>query len=232
MVNWKTMYNQMAQQRALARAYGTVWYDDNQTTSAPTISTWLTNATTTTGTGSVYTAVTSTVGTTSVTQGGGGLGSMRAPDPVFDDGGGRYKLHKGFAYVLELPDGAYLEIGADGSYLFKEDDAKVRYKAAPRDFNPFLNASDKIEDFIKFCGQHGVRKDEMLQLPLKLFIAWLVIEAAKADQEPEPNIPLLPDLRKRTEARCAQCGRFMKRTIKAKQIDVCRVECFEARIAA
>lgn len=175
---------------------------------------------------------TATTTTLTVPLSTGSIGAMPAPEPYFDDDGGRYKLHLGHDYVLELPDGAYLKVSADGSYNFISDDAKVRYKAAPRDFNPFLNASDKIEDFIKFCGQHGVRKDEMLQLPLKLFIAWLVIEAAKADQEPPPDLPLLPELQRRSVPRCDHCGRFMKRAAKLKKLEVCRTECFEARMAA
>ena len=27
------------------------------------------------------------------------------------------------------------------------------------------NASDKLEEFIRFCGEHGVRQGEMLGLP-------------------------------------------------------------------
>jgi len=121
---------------------------------------------------------------------------------------------------------AKLYTNDNNSIKIKDINAKVIYRAnRVRNFNPFINASDKLEEFIRFCGQHGVRKEEMLQLPINLFIGWLILEAAKADQEPEPSIPLLPNLRKHTKPRC-KCGRFISLDFVKKQIAFCSPLCF------
>lgn len=118
----------------------------------------------------------------------------RDPDGVF-----RYHVQKDQPLLLALPDGAVLDVKDNGSYELIDKNAKITYRASRlREFNPYLNASDKLEAFIKYCGSLGVKKHEMLNLPINLFIAWLIIESAKADEEPEPveEIKLLEDLRK------------------------------------
>lgn len=129
---------------------------------------------------------------------------------------------------ITLPDGTKINIDRDGSFEINDQAAKVIYRAARiREFNPFVNASDKIEDFIRFCGDQGIRQGEMLDLPIKLFIGWLIMEAAKADHEPDPNVPLIPDLRRHTTPRCLGCGRFIRRDAAAKGLMHCRSTCFE-----
>ena len=117
------------------------------------------------------------------------------------NGGGPIKVNMGYDFKLHLPDGSILELEKDGSYKLNDANAKIKYKACPlREFNPFVDASDKLEAFIKYCGTLGVNKKEMLHLPINLFIAWLIVEAAKMDKEPEPEleIKLLEDLRTKT----------------------------------
>jgi hypothetical protein len=87
---------------------------------------------------------------------------------------------------------------------------------APREFNRFLNASDMLVKFIEFLGTQQVKQHEALQIPIDLFIAWLVVEAAKADGE-EPDQKEQAKLEKLgvllltgPQPRCA-CGRFMAR---------------------
>jgi hypothetical protein len=119
-------------------------------------------------------------------------------------------------------------------YLIEDKDAKVTYRAnRDRDFNPFINASDKLEDFIRFCAANGVRtRAELMNMPIQLFIAWLVLEAAKADNEPAPeNVTLIPDLRKRLSPRCNCCGKFLSLTLAQAQINLCSTACFERQIA-
>ena len=143
---------------------------------------------------------------------------------------GNMRVADGQAARIELPDGTVVDVAKDGSFKILDADAKVTYRACRiRNFNPFLNASDKLEAFIRFCGQEArVRRDEMLDLPLKLFIGWLVMEAAKADGEPEPtDIPLLPDLRRRAVPRCLGCGRFMSRRLVRARIVHCSPRCLE-----
>lgn len=132
---------------------------------------------------------------------------------------------------IKLADGAYLDVKGDGSYQLVDKDAKVTYRAnRTRDFNSFLNASDKLESFIAFCGQHGVKQNEMLELPINLFIAWLVIESAKADQEPVPDIPLLPDLRKKLNRQCTVCKKFLSKKAKQAKLVVCSSVCFDKQM--
>lgn len=141
---------------------------------------------------------------------------------------GPIKVSDGQACKIELPDGTIIDVAADGSFKIEDRDAKVIYRASRlRDFNPFINVSDRLEEFIEFCGKQGIRQGEMLELPINLFIGWLVLQAAKADKEPEPSIPLLPDLRKRTAPRCPNCGRFTLSDMRAKRIEFCAPQCFE-----
>lgn len=143
-------------------------------------------------------------------------------------GSGNIKVADGYSSTIELPDGTIIDVKADGSYTIQDKDAKVVYRAARmRDFNPFINVSDRLEEFIEFCGKQGVKQGEMLELPINLFIGWLVISAAKHDQEPEPDIKLLPDLRKHSFPRCIGCGRFIPHTHKIKKLEFCAPVCFD-----
>lgn len=63
-------------------------------------------------------------------------------------------------------------------------------QSSPLRANRFLAASDLLEDFIAYVGPHGVSKAEFRDLPIELFIQWLVLEAAKQDGE---DIAELPD---------------------------------------
>lgn len=142
----------------------------------------------------------------------------------------KFEIKDGHGLTIKMPDGGALIVEKNGSYRIDDADSKVIYRAnRVRDFNPFLNASDKLEDFIRFCGSVGVTQDEMLQIPIQHFIAWLVIEAAKADGEPEPAMPLLPDLT--AKPRCRSCGRFTSRKLKQARLDFCRPRCFESALA-
>jgi hypothetical protein len=77
----------------------------------------------------------------------------------------------------------------------------------PREFNKYVNASDLLEEFIRYLGTQGVRQREIRDMPIDLFIKWLVIRACEEEQE-EPGVVLaLPEPRK--QPRCIQCSRFM-----------------------
>lgn len=141
---------------------------------------------------------------------------------------GPLRIDDGQPIKIELPDGTIIDVKADGSFTIEDKAAKVIYRAARmRDFNPFINVSDRLEQFIEFCGKQGVRQGEMLELPINLFIGWLAIEAARADKEPDPAIPLLPDLRKRMTPRCPGCGRFTLAEMRVRHIEFCAPPCFE-----
>lgn len=184
-------------------------------------------------TNSLYTTNTATTGATSYVYTTSGTATLSptattyyvtTPQTIGDLS--KISINLGQECHLHLPDGTVVKVEKDGSFEIVDDDAQVVYKANRiRNFNPFINASDKIEDFIRYCGKRGVRQHEMLDLPLSLFIGWLILEAAKADREPAPkDINLIPDLRRQITRRCLGCGRFMKRE---SQIDYCASPCFD-----
>lgn len=84
---------------------------------------------------------------------------------------------------------------------------------ANRDFNPYLNASDLLAKFVEEVGQIGVARDDVINLPVQLFIAWLVIKSAERDGDPLPEgvIPVErdPALLEITNPKCVNCGRFI-----------------------
>ena len=83
-------------------------------------------------------------------------------------------------------------------------------RPVPQAFNKYVNASDLLEEFIGFLGSEGVRKREIMGLPVELFIKWLVIRACEVDQEEPGFVLALPA--PSTQPRCQGCGRWMART--------------------
>jgi hypothetical protein len=136
-------------------------------------------------------------------------------------------VQEGQEITIKLPDGTLIDVEANGSFKIHDNDAKIIYKANRiREFNKYLNCSDLIADFVQFCGQQGVNQQEMLDMPVSLLIAWLVIEAAKADDMPEPtDIKLLPYIKTINTARCRNCGRFLTNNFKQRKIDMCGGDC-------
>lgn len=150
----------------------------------------------------------------------------------------RSRIAPGEKVDIELPDGAMLKVAADGSYRIEDKDAKITYRAnRVREFNRFINASDLLVKFIGYLNTLRLNQKEALGLPIDLFIAWLIIEAAKADDEepqeaelakletlmrkhvqidpPKPMLALPPPM-----PRCF-CGRFMARARAAKGLMFC-----------
>lgn len=83
----------------------------------------------------------------------------------------------------------------------------------PREFNRYINASDLMEEFIGYLNTVGVRQGEVMDLPVELFIKWLIIRACEEDQE-EPNVSLELPARRTPQPRCAGCQRFLRRDTK------------------
>jgi hypothetical protein len=138
---------------------------------------------------------------------------IRVPVPVKD-------LERGKSY--DLPDGAKLEIDAQGNYTVLDDAAKVVYKANRiREFNVYLSASDLLEDFIRDMGKEGVLQSELLQLPVNCFIHWLILQAAIKDGDStEDCVPPQKFLPKKKD-RCKCCGRFLPRVQLVADIHFC-----------
>lgn len=100
-----------------------------------------------------------------------------------------YELPKMNAKIL-LPDGSLLHLDRHGNYSIEDDHAKVVYKAnRVREFNPYINASDLLEQFIKFLATVGVLQKEVLEVPINVFIHWLVYKAAERDGDEVKDTP-------------------------------------------
>jgi hypothetical protein len=165
--------------------------------------------------------------------GGGGTGSITSY--VEAQLAGRRKAILGQAFSIDLPDGGLFELKADGSYTLLDKDAKITYRAARhRDFNKYLNCSDLIEEFINYVGNIGLKKNEIMKIPVSLFIAFLVVRAAEADGEEVPeqevmmlknahnDILLLPAPDKKPH--CELCGRFISPRFKSANLLYCNPE--------
>lgn len=76
----------------------------------------------------------------------------------------------------------------------------------PRILNKYLNASDLLEEFILEMKPLGIRQNEVLSVPIELFINWLIIRSAEEDGLDAPALPCLPDKRR---DRCWDCGKFI-----------------------
>jgi len=112
--------------------------------------------------------------------------------------------------ITSATDTMTITTGSTGGYSIQ---TPITYVAAPQrvqppmEFNKYINASDLIEEFIKFAGKENLKPGEVLELPMDLFIKWLVIRACEEDQE-EPNVTLaLPAPRQ--QPKCLGCGQFM-----------------------
>lgn len=86
----------------------------------------------------------------------------------------------------------------------------VKRLPAPREFNRFINASDLVSDFIGYLGEQKVAADDVMGMPLELFIKWLVVKACEQDGE-EPNVTL--ELPHQKKPRCLGCGKYMRRGV-------------------
>jgi hypothetical protein len=103
---------------------------------------------------------------------------------------------------LLLPDGTVLHIDDLGNVRIDDANAKVIYQASRmREFNPYINASDLLASFIRYLGTLGLGRSDAGQIPVALFINWLVIEAATRDGDPIPDdvlpLPAHPFLQQR-----------------------------------
>lgn len=234
----KTMVNRMmpSHMQNLANAYSQMAQTQGYQGTTNALTTWVstsaTTASTTIGHYIPYTATNQGLAQAALGMGPNPYAGVPAPwrDPRLVD------IPDGVERTISLPDGSKIEVAANGSYKILDDGAKVVYRAnRVRAFNAFINASDKIEDFIAFCGEHGVRRGEIMDLPIRLFIGWLVLEAAKADGEDEPEevgVRLLPDLREAAVPRCTRCQRFLSFAKKRVGIDFCGTGCFDRHYVA
>ena len=96
------------------------------------------------------------------------------------------------------------------------------YKAAPREFNTYINASDLLDEFIRFLGTEGVKQGEVMDLPLELFIKWLIVRSCEADgEEPPLQLPPVKKCLAKPQPRCVKCQRYMRKEIVVPLHAVC-----------
>jgi hypothetical protein len=117
-----------------------------------------------------------------------------------------------------------------GNFTVNDKDAKVTYQAnRMRAFNPFINASDLLAEFIRYLATLNLRKSEVQTLPLGLFINWLIIRAAEADRDPVPAdvvpIPQHRLLKGRITPRCLYDQKWVARDLAQKGWQFCNPLC-------
>jgi len=149
---------------------------------------------------------------------------------IFLEAAEKFTIANGTEVTIDLPNGAVLEVKADGSIKITDVNSKVTYKACGvREFNRFINASDLLQDFIKFLGTKGVKQGQVLDIPVELFINWLVFKSAEQDEDlpPENMIPteshpkLLSARKNKMPPKCLCCGKFIKKDLAEKGFNFC-----------
>lgn len=141
----------------------------------------------------------------------------------------KLKLNRGSACEIELPDGAIIKLDEKGDVEVLDDNAKIIYKGCPvREFNRYVNASDLLQDFIRFVGSLGVRQSEVLNIPIELFINWLIFKAAEQDNDQPPedltppqSHPKLLQAKNCNSPKCLYCGRFIRKDYAEKGFNFC-----------
>ena len=109
-----------------------------------------------------------------------------------------------------------------------EQVSRIR-KPPPQEFNPFINASDMMEKFIAFLGEHKVKQQEVMGMPIELFIKWLIIQACEADKEEPPADVQLALPAPKQQPRCLGCQRYLPAATAIPIHDVRCAEFYYAR---
>lgn len=189
-------------------------------------STWTTLTTTSTTPNSLYVTGGSTTGYTVSPQ----QLLMAAQEAAFfaltDEAVQQY-IDVADKFDFKCKDGTVLHFD-HGDVTIQDENAKIIYKSNPiREFNKYLNASDLLEEFISFCDEQKVRKNEFMKLPIELFIMWLVVRAADQDGEPDHTTQLLLEdasKKKRVQPKCGCCGKFLPKHKVEQGINFCNGE--------
>lgn len=147
---------------------------------------------------------------------------------------GKLIVPPGKSLEVFLPDRSILRVTKDGNFKISDENSRVVYRANRlREFNRYINSSDLMEEFIRDLDRIGATSERALQIPIEVFINWLILKAAEADGDPPPagvkpikeliSLPvtngsssqpaaLLPPPRVRmisSPPRCRYCGRFI-----------------------
>jgi len=159
---------------------------------------------------------------------------------------GVIQISEGEEHTIELPDGSVLEIDKLGNFKVIDKDAKITYNASRnKAFNPFINASDLMGEFIDFLADRGIDPVSIMNCPVDLFVTWLIWKAAEADGDELaqqvriedhqmfkmlksgqlnnilPQRPALPVPSRKWTERCRWCGKFISQKKCQCQIFFC-----------
>ena len=125
--------------------------------------------------------------------------------------------------LLELPDGSKIKLDVNGNFTIDDKNAKVIYQGnRHREFNKYINASDLLENFVGFLGSLGAKQDQVLGIPINMFIHWLILKAAEKDgDQPPKEIPKIehhPALKKISDKpRCSNCAHIASTSARRMQ---------------
>jgi hypothetical protein len=134
---------------------------------------------------------------------------------------------------LELPDGTIIDIDELGNFHVNDKNSKVIYKSnSIREFNKYINASDLLEEFILFLGsEFDVRQNQIMNVPIQIFIEWLIVQAAMKDGDNYSDDMKKLDAgviyEKNWYRRCRNCGRFIKSKLFDAGMNFCNTLCVE-----
>lgn len=128
---------------------------------------------------------------------------------------------------LSLPDGSTLIIDDLGNPRIEDVSDKIVYKANNiREFSPFINASDMVAGFLDEIRDLGIKRDIALNLPIKLFIKWLIIKAAEKDGDSVNVQPVNkdPKLLQFIKPKCNYCGKYIRKLHQINEFPYCGPE--------
>ena len=108
---------------------------------------------------------------------------------------GHLEIKPGRPFLIKLPDGGLVKVHASGAFQVERPDRTKPVYGPPliRGFNRFIHASDLLGEFVEDLGRLGVPQDALLQLPVEVFINWLVYEAAREDGDDVMALPVPED---------------------------------------
>ncbi|MBD3405060.1 MAG: hypothetical protein GF411_02855 [Candidatus Lokiarchaeota archaeon] len=144
----------------------------------------------------------------------------------------KVQIDLGTAVKIEMADKSVISVEKDGSYQIIDKDAKVTYKACRiREFNRYINASDLIEEFIRFVGKLGIKQSQVLHIPIEYFIYFLVFRSAEEDglDGTQEKNKIIEDkglfIKHCDKYRCLCCGRFISVYNASNGFDFCSAIC-------
>jgi hypothetical protein len=128
--------------------------------------------------------------------------------------------------TFTLPNGVKINLFPDDHIEIDEKDGRQLYRTeATRGFNKFLNASDLLEEFIAYCAEQKMTRKDFAELPISLFIYWLIVQAAETDGDStQESMPLLTHAVKEQKfkpSHCKCCGRFLSSKMVSHGINFC-----------